>query len=207
MTRKVLITGISGTGKTTLFISQIREIQVKQRFIYDHEGSLAPRMGIKPALTLADLDIHLRSGMVCFDPCQLFPGEWETGFRFFTKWAYDRCGESGGDKLVACDELGSISDVHDPSPEIKLMIQTGRRRGIHFLAVSQQPNELHNVVRSQITEINTFFHSEPLVVKYLAAKGFKEESIMKLGKGQFIRRDLLTQTEKNFQIPIDKLGR
>lgn len=192
---KVLITGGSGTGKSTYWTRFCLGYAAKTKFVYDHEGELAQRLRIKPARTLPELAWAIHSGWVIFDPHARWAGRLEEGFAFFCDFVFRASQDLPGTKLFACDELQCLVDTHTLSDELRLILQTGRRYGIDFAAISQQPNELHNRIRAQLTEIVSFLQVEPRAIEWLVAAGFTDPALRGLRAGEYIARNLRTRGE------------
>ena len=69
-------------------------------------------------------------------------------------------------------------------------MQRGRRRGLDFVGVTHQPNELNNKVRGQLTEVVSFCQVEQRALEWLVAAGFSAEELRALRPGRFIARNL-----------------
>ena len=54
--------------------------------------------------------------------------------------------------------------------------------------VSQQPNELHNTMRAQFTDVVSFVQCEDRALEWLCAYGFQEPELRGFQPGQFIAR-------------------
>jgi len=91
---KLIITGQSGTGKSTYFTQYVlNSFQTLYRMIYvfDHQGEFALRSERPAAMTEEDLIEHNKTGFVIFDPSEMFPGETESAWNFFCEWTFERC--------------------------------------------------------------------------------------------------------------------
>jgi len=194
---KCLITGASGTGKSTYFSRIIFNLAQGAggyacAFVYDHEGEFAFRTNAAPCLSADDLTQAVESAqrLILFDPSDMFPGDVEAGFRFFAEWSFEISRLSPNRRIFCCDELQKLCTVYDLPWEFSLVIQTGRRFGLDLVCVAQQFNEIHNKLRNQITELVTFRHEEALVLDALAQKGLDPALIASLPAGIFIRKNL-----------------
>lgn len=196
--RKILITGQSGTGKTTYFERFIKSCDYNKIFVYDHEGELAHRMGYENALTedefASQLDSDVR--MVSFDPSTLFPGDIMGGFDFFCRCVFSYCTSHMGRKIICVDELQKLIGTDSVSWEFSTVVETGRRYGLDLIAISQQPNLIHNRVRNQLTEIVTFAQRDQNALGFLNGCGMDLEKIATLSPGEFYLRNLLTGEEE-----------
>lgn len=187
---KVLITGGSGTGKTTYWTRLILGYRAQTKFVFDSEGELAYRLGATPAASPEQIGAAVPSGWVIFDPEPMFGSDLERAFAFFSSFAFEAAGRLPGTKLFACDELQAFVNVQTLSPELRDVVQRGRRRGLDFVAVTQQPNEVNNKLRGQLTEVVSFLQVEPRAIEWLAGCGFCEDELRSLPPGAFLARNL-----------------
>lgn len=187
---KVLIVGCSGSGKTLYWTRYLLGSRVRCRFIYDHQGELAARLRIEPARYPDQLAAAAARGWCVFDPAALFPGDTPGGFRFFCEFAYAASGRLPGRKIFACDELQVLVGTNQVPPELALVLETGRRVGLDFAGIAQQPNLIHNRVRNQATEVVAFRQVDPRAVDWCAAVGFDPEAIRALRPGEYLARNL-----------------
>lgn len=99
-------------------------------------------------------------------------------------------------KLFACDELQEFVGTHTIERFFKRILQRGRRRGLDLVAVSHQPNELHNLIRGQFTEVVSFVQCEREAIAWRVAYGFQEGTLRRLVPGQYVcrRRGALQET-------------
>lgn len=198
---KVVITGKSGSGKTTYFERLVRHgfnNPWRTIFIYDWQGEMSQRIGLPPVDRSEHLADALKTGFVCYDPGEEWPGEPETGFDFFCAWVFEtrqaivndevRRGLAPSSCLFACDELQQLVGNNMPW-EFKCIIQTGRRWGIDSAIVSQQLNEIPNTLRNQCTEVVTFQHSDPYVLGVMDTWGFDPDQVNGLAIGEYLWRD------------------
>jgi hypothetical protein len=197
--KKLIITGQSGTGKSTYFteyvLSAFRSIY-NRVYIFDHQGEFASRTGIRSALTPEDLTELHQTGMIVFDPSVMFPGETESAWNFFCEWVFARCQRNmGGAKLIAVDELQMFSSTSQLSWELSCVVETGRKFELDFCAITQQLNLVHNRLRNQATEIVTFRHIDKLILNALTDLGFDQEVVTGLTTGEYIDRDMTHSVE------------
>lgn len=183
------IFGGSGTGKTTYTLRYITTAESECVFIFDAEGEFAERLALNPALTPAGIDLAIPTGWVCFDPHTMFPGDLENALEFFCKVVLEFSKEHGGRKFFVVDELGQyISGSKIPKP-LKTIVQTGRRYGIDCVFMGQQPNELHNTVRTQLSEVVCFRLCDDNALEFPIKRGFKENELRNLPDHHWICRD------------------
>lgn len=196
---KRLITGTSGTGKTTLFIHQVKQEKARLKFIFDHQGEFSAKLKV-PAVHDADGLCQKTSlgGYVVFDPLVMFSGRLPEGFSFFCDFVFSVSGVLKGRKLFCCDELQKLVDNKTENPELQNILDSGRRFQIDCLFISQAPNAIHNRIRNQLTEVYTFRQSDDRAIEYLAGNGFPEDKVRSLPNFKYLRRNLNTG-ETNFE--------
>ena len=190
---KVLITGTSGTGKTTLFEKLVRKEKARLKFVYDHQGEFSHRFDI-PAITDPEemLEKTSKGGWVVFDPIKSFPGKSQAGFDFFCEYVFSIAPTVPGRKLFCCDELQKLTDTSTEPEKFLVLCETGRRFEIDIFCIGQAPNRIHNAIRNQLTEIYTFRQSDKNALNYLTDNGFDPEKIRNLTaeKHEWIGRNL-----------------
>ena len=178
---KVLITGTSGTGKSTLLQKLTRQEPARLKFIYDHQGEFATRFGIEPVTTLDGLmEKTAKGGYVCFDPVDLFKGKSPEGLNFYCDYVLAISEKIKGRKLFICDELQKLTTTRDEPGEFLALLDVGRRFQVDVFAISQAPNAIHNRIRNQLTEVYTFRQSDANAIKYLEDNGFDGEAVRNL---------------------------
>jgi len=205
--KKVLVTGVSGTGKTTLFEKLIRKEKARWKFVFDHQGEFSARFGHEAATDIPTLCEHTgRGGYVIFDPVK-FANEAGTdgerrglpgAFAFFCDFVFAMSENLRGRKILVCDELQKLVTNTKTPDELLCILDTGRRYQLDFFAISQAPNLIHNAIRNQITEIYSFRQNDKNAVQYLADAGFNENEIRNLEKFAYLWRNLATG-EDNFR--------
>lgn len=185
---KILITGKSGSGKSTYFTRYVANAPHRFKFIFDHEGELAYRLKLSPAISDGDLLDDLPGGWVLFDPVELFPGDTPGGFNFFCEWVFNVATALPGEKLFCCDELQKLIGTNTCPWEFALLYETGRRYGVDVVIISQQPNLIHNRVRNPLTEVVTFAQMDPNAMEFLEAYQFNPDEVRALQPGEFLCR-------------------
>lgn len=189
-TTKILVTGVSGTGKTHFFNRYLLNAPQAQRFVFDHQGEIAQRLQIPACYSLEELTENTaKESLVIFDPSELFPGDAEAGFAMFCDYVFEYSRGTSHTKLLACDELQLLTGTNMIVPELQAVLQTGRRAALDFLACSQQPNELHNKIRNQLTDVISFRQVDPLVLDVMALWGFDLDLVQSLNPGEYISKD------------------
>jgi len=190
---KVLVVGASGTGKTTFFLRYLANVRARWRFVFDGEGELAARLGIRPACWPDDMAADLiRTGWCIYDPAEQFPGRTSDAFAYFAGWTFTMAGRLPGRKILAADELQKLTTPWPAGlpPELATVMETGRRHGLDCAFVSQAPNLLHNRIRNQITELVCFQLIDPRAVEWVALAGLDADRVRALRPGQWVARNL-----------------
>lgn len=191
------VTGMSGTGKTTLFKSLIDAEKAPTKFFYDHQGEFSGRFGMQPCFDMETLFQQTdRGGNVCFDPVRMFPGRADEGFLTFCDYIVSIRPHKKGRFLVVTDELQKITDVYNPPEQFLILCDVGRRYQIDVYFAAQSIHALHNRIRNQLTEIYTFRQLDKNAVKPLEDLGFDAEKIRTLQNGEYIWRNLNTGESK-----------
>jgi hypothetical protein len=204
--RKVLITGQSGTGKTTLWLARLRAWPARWKFVFDPDREAAGKLGWPVATAANQLEWAARNGRpICFDCTDLFPGDRPAGFDFFCGWimafvgardpARPGRGLVNGPKVVAVDELQNFTEPGRGGLPLsfRVMLDAGRREETDLLLISQALNEVNHAVRRQLTEIITFRHSDGLALDWLAREGFDHARVAELRQGAYLTLDRRTR--------------
>ena len=191
--KKVLVTGVSGTGKTTLFWRLVSTTPATWKFVYDHEGEFSSRFGLPRCTNTVDLAIQTeKGGWVCFDPVELYPGEAEKGFFFFCDYVMAISSQFKGRKLFIVDELQKVTGTTQKPEEFLKLCETGRRREVDIFAISNAPNRIHNSVRNAVTEVYSFRLTDKNALAFLADNGFDADSVRNLPNGEYLWRNFNT---------------
>lgn len=182
---KIVITGTSGTGKSTYFTRYLNNAQQDKVFVFDHEGEYSYRTGIEPCRSMEKLAELLGQRVIVYDCSEDFPGDTAQAFNFFSEWVFEISKELPGTKLFASDEMQKILGTDSIPYEFQCVIETGRRRGIDTIFIYQQINLMHNRLRNQLTEIVTFRHIEKRALQFLEEIGFDPDELRTLDRGEF----------------------
>lgn len=181
--------GGSGTGKTTYALKFVAASSARCVFLFDAEGEFSGRMKLAPARTPAQVDAGIRSGWLCYDPHEMFSGDMESAIAYFSRLALEAAKRIPGRKFIVIDELGwYVSGNNVPFP-LKQVVQSGRRFGLDGVFIGQQPNELHNTIRTQLTEVVCFQLTDDTALEFPRKFGFDVEAVRSLAPHRFICRN------------------
>ncbi|MGZ4960971.1 MAG: hypothetical protein ACXWC8_00320 [Limisphaerales bacterium] len=188
--RHVAIIGESGSGKTTLAARFLTNSRFGYNFIFDEEEQFAEILGIPVCRTPQEIERSIATGWTLFEPSEMFPGESEQGLDFFADYVFQVCGKLPGQKSFTLDESGSFQESHFVPKPLKIILQKGRRHGITGLFLSHQPNELHNKIRVQLTEVICFqMKDDGGTLDFLKSFGFNVEELENLPEFRWIGRN------------------
>lgn len=109
--------------------------------------------------------------------------------------------ELGLDSLFVCDEVQKFTKPAFIPQPLKEIMQTGRRFNIDTALMSQQPNELANSLRNQVTEFISYRHTDPTALDWIEKMSLSREVISSLPDLTYIWRN--TQTGEQRQGKID----
>jgi|ERR1041384_542197 hypothetical protein len=184
------IFGASGTGKTTYGLRFISGAKASCVFCFDPDGEFSCGLGVPPARTVFELDAAIPTGLVCFDPHTLFAGRLEEALEYFARLGLAAGARLRGRKLFVVDELGWYVSGNNIGHWLRVLVQSGRRKaGIDGVFLAQAPNELHNFVRAQLTEVVCFQLTEDCALEYPKKFGFDVEALRTLPPFEFICRN------------------
>lgn len=187
---KILVTGKSGSGKTTYGLRYLTNARYDYRFIFDGVlGQMAQRLKLPACHDPRQLFATLSDRWTLFDPTSAFPNP-AAGCMFFCDWVFHVCGKLPGKKLIVIDELWKYTSATVVPPEMELVVFTGRLVGIDCLFMSQRPNRIHNSIRDALSELVCFRLQDKNSLKFLIEQGIDDEPIRELKPGQFIAYNL-----------------
>ena len=191
-----LITGKSGSGKTTFFLSLLARTRARWIFVFDPERELSRKLSWPISIDVPGLNAAVAARRpACFDPTPLFPGDRPGGFAFFCRYVLNLSRLLDGVKLLAVDELQTVSGSGPGGipKSLSEIMEEGRRQEIDCLFIAQSVNRVNDRVRVQLTEIITFCHTDRLPLTWLEQDGFDPAQVSALTvPGGFIRRNLQT---------------
>jgi DNA helicase HerA-like ATPase len=213
--QKVLIVGDSGSGKTTFWLNFVTKSEHKLKLIFDAEGEYIMRgkHGIicyEPKQLQETCERVLageaESNIVIFDPSIQFAGDLENGFAWFCEWVFEVSKLAPMvPKLLATDELQNLIGTDIIADSFRKVLETGRRYGLDFIAITQALNLIHNRVRNQITELVVFRTQEENALKYLKSRGFDPDEVSNLRDLNYIAKDMRGNAVSKGKLKVWKL--
>lgn len=179
---KILITGKSGSGKTTEWMSRMVEIKPGFLWVFDPDLEFCAKAGVVPVQRTGDVLKSARAGVVAFDPSLEFPGDTGAGLEWFCDCVYSVSRRLPGVKLVAIDEIQKHTRLRDGGipHSMQVLLDVGRREEVDMLLVSQTPNRVNDAIRCQLTEITTLCHTDRLPLEWLEREGFDPDAVKTL---------------------------
>lgn len=183
------IFGGSGSGKTTYARKFITGAPATAVFVFDPELEFAHAFGLPSLDNPAEIDAAVPTGWLCYDPQTMCPGNNAAGLDFWCRYVYARCATLPGRKFIVIDELGRYTNGNDVPDSLKVIVQAGRRVGLDGVFIAQQPNELHNTVRCQLSEVCCFQLTDDTALEFPKKFGFDVEAVRTLEPYRFIVRN------------------
>jgi energy-coupling factor transporter ATP-binding protein EcfA2 len=190
---KYLITGASGTGKSTfarrLALNSLGDGKYGRLVVFDHDGEFSLRSGIEPAYdTEALVRQYTETHIAVYDPSEMYPGDSDTAWDFWCDWVFE-CGHCyDGITLGYCDEIQLFVGTDNLSQQFQQLVETGRRWGIDFIAISQQYNLVHNRLRNQTSHLVSFRQRDARVFQALEERGILQSDVEGLPDGHWVMK-------------------
>ena len=199
------VVGMTGSGKTTLVIRYLLNAAPEPacRFIFDDENRTAPRLRLKPAYTVTELEDSLAGRWSVFNPARMFPfkdGDKDflaakrRAFRWWCEWVFEVAQRGPGVKIVSIPEIWRFCTPDSIPAGFASLMQMGRELGCHIICDTQRPELVNESVLGQTTELITFKLTAPdalrTVRRFLATVPAIEKPEWPLG--QFWSCNILT---------------
>jgi DNA helicase HerA-like ATPase len=192
--------GASGEGKTEFAVRLLNARSASLRFVFDPHGEFSAALDVDAATTPAQLAAHVLTGLVCFDPSALFPGERAAGFAFFAGFAFDMAGLGFGPKMFVADEVPQLCPQSRPPLGLLRLAEEGRKRGVSLVLLAQDPDRIPRDLDNQLTEVACFRIGHEEGLGWARKKGFDTSRIVALKPCHFIARNLLTGGSREGEI-------
>jgi DNA helicase HerA-like ATPase len=187
--RVTLVCGASGTGKTTFALRYAEACDAEHVMGFDPDLELSERFGVRPARTACELDVASRRGLSMFDPAALFPGETVRAFGFWADYCFQMGERLQGRKLIFVDELQNYAPSSSIPKGLAQILETGRRRDMEAILLTNRPNAIHPVVWQQCTEVVAFNCPGHTARERLTEQGFDPDEVAALPPLHWISRN------------------
>ena len=187
-----LITGASGSGKTSFILKYLLNATPACRFLFDFDGQMAARLRLKHASTSNELENALQTRWVAFNPEIMFEGQMVEAFQFFCDWTFKAACRGPGKKIVVIDEVWKYCSPNSIPIELARLAQTGRVENIECVFATQTPSAINKSITQGLSEIVSFRLDEHLGLDWLAGKSMPADEIRTLPTGHFIARNCRT---------------
>lgn len=171
-----------GQGKTTFVMKFIAHSAATCVFLFDPDGEFAKEMKLATCSTPEELEAAVATGFVCFNPHTMFPGRMEEALDIFARFCLVVCAKLPGRKFFVVDELRWYVTGSKIPKWLMTLVQSGRRKGgIDGVFIGQAPNQLHNSIRAQLTEVVCFQITDATALEFAVKFGFNEQAVRSLG--------------------------
>jgi DNA helicase HerA-like ATPase len=141
-------------------------------------------------------------GWVPFDPHQLFCGRLDEAFAFFCEWAWEMSAAIPGQKVIIVDEVWKRCSPHSIPIELANIVHSGRKRGLHLLVNTQEPNRINSSILGAVSESVCFRLQSRLALDVVESYGFERDEVSGLEPMQFVARNLDSGGELRGRIRI-----
>lgn len=179
--------GASGTGKTTFALRYlVSDRRLKCRFLFDPEGEFTQRLNLPPAETPEELNCAVEDGFVIFDPSRMFGEAWEDACEWFCAWSFGVSSVLPGEKVLYISEVWRYMNPGKIPKNLSTCIRMGRKRGLHCMFDTQEPNRVNPTLTNQVTELVCFQLQEPNALDRIEDMGLKRGEVEPLPAGSFI---------------------
>jgi hypothetical protein len=189
---KIVVTGQSGSGKTTYVMRYLKNSPYHHVVVFDHKLEFFERENIQPEFNRENLVEHVVAGkrVISYSPLDDFPGNSQSGFEFICEWSYEIARASDKRFLFVCDEFNRFTDSNSVGWEFTQLIEDGRLWGLDFIGTAHGGNQIHNRIRSQFTEVVAFHTEDKTPLAFLEEYGFDVDEVRGLAiPGEFITKD------------------
>lgn len=198
---KILITGKSGSGKSTYQLRYVRHSDYDRYFIFDHKMEFQKRLGVIPCLTIEECVEKVKKGerYISWHHSHEYPGDMQSGFEFYCEWVYEvakALREDGSKSIFVCDEVNRFTGTSAGSMgwSFTQLIEDGRLQGLDFIGTSHAANQINNRLRMQLSEVVALRCKDRIPLEFLEQCGFDPEEVKRLPIGAFIALDCDSDT-------------
>jgi len=185
---KILVVGMSGSGKSVFVTRYILNKKFDHIFIFDHKLEFLHRCGMKACFSVTELTeaMKRRDPIISYNHTNDFPGDSEAGFQFFSDWVFEMAKIIQRHCLYVCDEVNRFTSPQDMGWEFRQLIEDGRLQGLDFIGTSHAANHISGKLRLQLTEIVALRTKDSRALAFLEEIGFNGEEVSNLETGEFI---------------------
>jgi hypothetical protein len=193
---KLLISGRSGTGKTTFWCRYLLGCRHSRVWVFDHQGEMPFRAEMRSWPIAHSMDefceLADKHARVIYDCADEFPGLTIEAWEQFCDLAFEAAKSYQKPMLLAADEIQQLGDALTISDEFAACLETGRRYALDLALSGQQLNLIHNRIRNQATEIVAFAQSDERALKFLEHNGIDIERVRNLKPHHYVHLDTRT---------------
>ena len=199
--RNTLVVGMTGSGKTTFVLRYLLNCSPACRFIFDDEGRTAPRLRVRPAVTIQEAEAALAARWVVYNPHRMFfPMEGDRdilapsrrAFRWFCSWVFHCAARGPGEKVVVLPEIWRYCTPDSIPPEFARLMQQGRELGVHVILDTQRPELVNASITGAATELVCFKLISPEALRTVERLGVARNRIESLPLGSFVSSNRLS---------------
>jgi hypothetical protein len=190
-----IVAGVSGSGKTAFALRYlVAEHDFTCRFIFDSEpsernpteGDYADRLGLVAAENFNECQAAIEDGFVLFDPHTLYPGRIQQAFDDWCAWVFDVAATLPGRKAIVAEEVWKHCDRLSIPESLAKVAQTGRKRGLEPIFLTQLPHKLNGSILNEWTELVCFTLDEEKALDCIQDRGAPRDEVRELPLGSFI---------------------
>lgn len=181
-----MITGRSGSGKTSYLLSEIEAGSFDVVFIFDDEHEFAQRLGLPILASLGELAFQgppRKPTVICYADDTSSVND---AFDEFCLFVFEYARVANQRILLVVDELQRYVNAYIQSEAFTQCLFRGRRYGLSLLLASQQANLIHNSIRSSITSVVSFAQADINATKF--ARNLGIEGVEDLPDLEFISK-------------------
>jgi len=185
--RCTFVIGASGTGKTTFALRYlVADRRLKCRFLFDPEEEFTQRLNLPSAESEPELRCALHDGFVIYDPSVMFGEAWEDACEWYCGWVFDAASTIPGEKVLYIPEVWRYMSPNKIPKKLSTCIRMGRKRGLHCMFDTQEPNRVNPTLTNQVTELVSFQLGEPNALERVKDMGIDPSEVQRLPPGSFV---------------------
>ncbi|MDD5139396.1 MAG: hypothetical protein PHY43_03930 [Verrucomicrobiales bacterium] len=189
-----VITGMTGTGKTTLAFLHLLKTPCACRFIFDDMGQAAARLKLPHVSTPKQLEASLQTRWSCFNPHPMFRGDVNAAHEFWCKWVFETSRRTRHKKIAFTDEAWRFQDRENISQEMSVLSQMGRSENIEQLTTTLEPHRMNSALLGSATELICFRLQDSIDLKKIQGLGADADAVSRLPLGSFISYNRVNPT-------------